>query len=25
MCAAQTYMETCEAELTNRFLRLDRP
>ncbi|MDX1421814.1 MAG: FCD domain-containing protein [Kiloniellales bacterium] len=24
MCAAQTYMETCEAELTNRFLRLDR-
>lgn len=25
MCAAQAYMEACEAELTNRFLRLDRP
>ncbi|MEM7221845.1 MAG: FCD domain-containing protein [Pseudomonadota bacterium] len=24
MCAAQAYMEACEAELTNRFLRLDR-
>lgn len=23
MCAAQAYMEACEAELTNRFLRLD--
>lgn len=25
MCAAQTYMESCEAELTNRFLRLKQP
>jgi GntR family transcriptional repressor for pyruvate dehydrogenase complex len=25
MCAAQAYMEACEAELTNRFLRLERP
>ena len=25
MCAAQAYMEACEAELTTRFLRLDRP
>jgi len=24
MCAAHAYMETCEAELSNRFLRLDR-
>ncbi|MGF1609340.1 MAG: FadR/GntR family transcriptional regulator [Kiloniellales bacterium] len=24
MCAAQAYMESCEAEMTNRFLRLDR-
>jgi len=24
MCAAQKYMEACEAEMTNRFLRLDR-
>jgi len=24
MCAAQSYMEACEAEMSNRFLRLDR-